>query len=886
MVNSFSQQILAAAEEGAVVLTANKRLFRHLRTVYDRSMAEKGVPVWPGANILPYTAWLQQCLDRLGESSRLLTAYQQHYLWENFISSATRGSAQELMNLDRTTDTAVRAHNLLSEYDLVPQCRYLTDDQQMFCDWRKQYLRLCEDRQWLDEGGLSVRVLDAFAKKQLSLPQKILLVGFDQPPPGVIRLKALMTERGFPCSEFDMSQGAEGQAVRFAAVDEDDETLQMARWVRLLLDQGGGSIGIVVPDLERRRAQIERALRQQIDPMAAVKFDETSLFGLSLGSPLAQQGVIAAALACLDVQPQMTMDRVSCLLRTPFVSGSKQEADRRALFDRRLRSLQQQKFSLAALLRLAKGFGGLPCFESFLSGLKDINQRAVSAEEWADLFAAELKSCGWPQGAPLSSISYQAVTAWYDKVLSRFAAVDPTAEAFERSRALRIVRRIATETEFQPQRASGPVQVVGLLESSGLHFDHLWVMGLDAGTLPAYPRPNPFIPFRLQDEMQMPHASFARELEFAGQVLSRLRRAAANIVFSYPQRSGDTDLSPSPLIKDIDLVDSLPLAECADLPYRMQSMVAELESWQDDQGPPLSIHQPSGGTRLLQDQAHCPFRAFVHHRLAVSRFDQVAAGLSPLVRGSLLHLVLQEVWRQWGSQHHYLQLTGAQVQEEICTAVEKAVATGLGAESDLHEQLCLLEKQRLVRLVSEWLENIERRRDPFTVVQIEQSHLANIGPLELTLTVDRVDELVGGKRIIIDYKTGSAMNIADFLTEPLIEPQLPSYAVAGGEKSERTQGIVVALVKAGQCRLKGITSDDGMLAKVRAVAALPKAQEIGVSDWSTLIDFWYRQLDQLATDFAAGAAVVKPFDPLRSCRYCDLPGLCRIGDIEEEGSDE
>ncbi len=886
MANSFAQQVIAAVEQGAVVLTANKRLFRHLRTVYDRSMTEKGTLVWSAAPIFPYVTWLQQCLDRLGESRRLLSAYQQHHLWENCISSTTRGSALELMNLDRTTDTAVRAHNLLSEYDLIPELYDLTADQQMFCGWRRHYMHLCEEQQWLDEGTLTIRVLGAFAEKQLPLPQKILLVGFDQLPPGVIKLKALMNECGVPCRELDMSEGAEGRVVRFAAADEDDETLRMSRWVRLLLEQGVESIGVVVPDLQRRRAQIERSLRQQIDPLAAVRFDETSLFGLSLGSPLAQQGVIAAALACLDVQPQMTMDRISCLIRTPFITGSQQEADRRALFDRRLRSFQQQQFSLAALLRLAKGFGGLAGFEGLLSGLMNIHQRAVTAEEWADLFAAELKFCGWPQGVPLSSVSYQAVTAWYDKVLSRFAAVDPTAQALDRSRALRIVRRIATETEFQPQRASGPVQVVGLLESSGLHFDHLWVMGLDSATLPAYPRPNPFIPFRLQDEMQMPHASFSRELEFAGQVLSRLRCAAGYIVFSYPLRKGDTDLSPSPLIEDIDLVDTLPLAESADLQSRMQTMGAELQSWQDDQGPSLSTHQSSGGTRLLQDQAHCPFRAFVHHRLAVRRFDQAAAGLSPLVRGNLLHLVLQEVWQRWGSQHHYLQLTGAQVLEEINTAVEKAMVAGLAAEPDLHQQLCLLEKQRLVRLVSEWLDTVESRRDPFTVVRVEQSLQTNIGPLELTLTVDRVDEVVGGERIIIDYKTGSVMNIPDFLTEPLIEPQLPSYAVAGDEKSDQVQGIVIALVKSGQCRLTGITSDDDLLAKVRSVAALPKAQEIGISDWTSLIDFWHRQLDQLATDFAAGFAAVKPFDPLRSCRYCDLPGLCRIGDIDEEGSDE
>ncbi len=885
MANRYIEQIMTAAQQGTVVLTANKRLYRHLRTAFDRFMIEKKALVWPSACIFPYTVWLQQCLDVVGIKGNLLTAYQQYHLWENLISSETSGTPLELMNLDRTTDTAVRAHNLLSEYDLELEHHHVTDDQRMFLEWRRKYQHVCEQHQWFDEGTVAARVLAAFADGELVLPQSVLLVGFDQLPPGVIKLKKLMAERGCRCRELDMSQEPVGRAGLFAAADEADETLHMARWIRLLLEKGAESIGIVVPDLQRRRLQIERVLGQQIDPLAAVKFDETSLFGLSLGTPLVQQGVVAAALACLDVQPQLTMDRVSYLLRTPFMSGSQQEADRRALFDRRLRSFQQQQFSFDALLRLSKDFGGLPLFYQLLSQLKNVSKHPATAEEWADIFAAELNSCGWPAGASLSSLSYQAVKAWYDKVLGSFAMVDPSAIRLERSRAVRIVRRIATQTEFQPQRASGPVQVVGLLESSGLHFEYLWVMGLDATTLPAYPRPNPFIPFRLQDELQMPHASFSRELEFAGQVLSRLRCAADDIVFSYPQRSGDTDLSPSPLLAAFDPIENLLLAPRADLSYMTQMIRDALESWQDDQGPSLPSMEAAGGTRLLQDQAHCPFRAFVHHRLAVRRLDQSVVGLSPSVRGELLHLVLEDVWRQLQSQKNYLQLSVTHIQQVISEAVEKALSAQFSGVGEYYPQLHLLEKQRLIKLVTEWFEKIESCRDPFVVVQTEQRHQVNIGPLQLTLKVDRVDQLTSGARIIIDYKSGSNVSSADFLTVPLIEPQLPSYAVAGGS-SDQIAGIVIALVKAGNCRLSGISSEDKLLDQVRSVTAWPQAQEIGVNDWDALNDFWRQQLEQLAVDFAAGVAIVNPFDRQRSCRYCDLPGLCRIGEIEEEGNNE
>ncbi len=886
MKNNFEQRVVTAAAEGTVILTANKRLYRYLRAAFDRSMLEDQIRVWPTAKIFPYDAWLVQCLDTLGEKGILLSALQQRHIWEDLIGAASRGSALELMNLDRTAEMAVRAHNLLSEYDVSLAGWNLTEDQRMFRGWRSGYLDLCRKQHWLDQGELSGHLLRAFDNNELSLPDKILLVGFDQLPPGAVRLKRLMDNRGRSCSELDMTTGTAGAVNCFAAADEHDETVQMARWVRYQLERGAESIGIVVPDLQRRRLSIERVLKQLIDPPASVKFDETGLFGLSLGSPLTGEGVVAAALACLDVGREMSLDQVSLLLRNPFICGSQTEADRRALLDRQLRSLQQEKLTLDFLLRQTEKFGQLPLLQRLLTTMNGVKRQVTTAENWADIFAVELKSCGWPGEVTLSSNSYQAVKAWYDKVLNSFAMVDPGATPMSRSRAVQILKRIAAQTEFQPQSAVGPVQVVGLLESSGLHFDHLWVMGLEGETLPASPRPNPFIPLRLQDQLQMPHASFSREFEFAKQVLLRLRYAAADIVFSYPLRAGDADLSPSPLIKDNGISASPPRADALDLRNLTRFQNDSIEPWQDDKGPALTVGEVSGGTRLLQDQAHCPFRAFIHHRLTVRRFDQAVSGLSPLVRGDLVHLALQEIWRQLQTQQRYLQLTREEREKLFSEQIEKILGARMGSQSDRFRRLYQLEKQRLVKLVKEWFEQVESRRDPFVVEQTEQTHQIKVGPLQLSLKIDRVDRLPTQERVIIDYKTGTDMRTADFLSSPLIEPQLPCYAVAVAEGDDSTAGIMIAQVKAGNCRLAGIASHDDMPAKLRTVSDFPQAEQAGVVNWQTLIDFWRQQLEQLATDFAAGLAPVKPFDRQKSCRYCDLPGLCRIGEIDQETTDE
>ncbi len=89
---------------------------------------------------------------------------------------------------------------------------------------------------------------------------------------------------------------------------------------------------------------------------------------------------------------------------------------------------------------------------------------------------------------------------------------------------------------------------MGLLEASGLRFDHLWIMGLHDEALPAAPSPNPFIPISMQHEYGLPHSSSDRELAFGGKLMERLLASAPDIVLSYPETEGDRALAPSPLL--------------------------------------------------------------------------------------------------------------------------------------------------------------------------------------------------------------------------------------------------------------------------------------------------------------------------------------------------
>jgi len=879
--NSY-QQLISVVQAGGLILTANERLFRHLRDRYDQAMQDAGKQVWDTPQIISYSGWLSRGMEQLGENWRVLEKHQAIRLWEQLIETSCRGTELELLQLTKTAEKAYEAYQLLKEFDVNLQGCFLTEDQRFFQRWAQLFEAECRRQQWLNRSELPAYICRVLEDGRLLLPAETLLVGFDQLPPGCEMLIATCQKLGLSCRSVTLQAASEPLVSVYAAPDEDREIRQAARWARQLLDQGKKSIGVVVFDLQVKRRKIERIFRDQIDPAAGPGLlDEEANFTLSLGAPLAEQGVIHAACELLSLGQQLSLDQAAFLLRTPYLAGSLSESDGRAALENELRSFRQSQLKLHRIQDvLTKRYGHLKCLLGVCVAIgkftKDQGRHLPGV--WAEKFANQLNDLGWPGERSPASSEYQAIKAWRDKLLPTLAALDAVSSPMERKQALAMLRRLAADIDFQLESPTGPLQVMGQLESGGLSFDHLWVLGLSENVLPAAARPNPFLPLELQQSCGMPHASAERELQFAEQVVERLRFSSPRIVFSYPQQEGDCELTPSPLLPEANTTETIAFAEPQDALYKLSNLQTVLPELQDDQGPPLPDGKGQGGTGILKDQAHCPFRAFVHHRLQGRQQEQASPGLDAMTRGDLVHQVLEQLWQKLLDQQALLDLSESEQAQLLEEVIEASVETYFSRWTPVSAQLLSLEKQRLTLLVGDWLNSVERQRDPFRILEMERKHVEQLGPLELTTKIDRVDELPDGSRVVLDYKTGRSLQAEDLLTEPLLEPQLPIYAVA--DQGAEADAVVFAQVLRNDCRLLGVVREKGMLGRVKPLAAYPQAAERNLDSWEQLLGDWRRQLEGLAADFVAGRAEVKPFDRQRCCQYCDLPGLCRINEAD------
>jgi probable DNA repair protein len=275
------------------------------------------------------------------------------------------------------------------------------------------------------------------------------------------------------------------------------------------------------------------------------------------------------------------------------------------------------------------------------------------------------------------------------------------------------------------------------------------------------------------------------------------------------------------------------------------------ETVPDGRAPALATKTPRGGTRILSDQAACPFRAFARHRLAAESLEAPVAGPDARARGLLLHTLMKELWSELKGS--------AGLRGDCGPAIERAAAAAV-RDAKLEEPFAALERKRLAKLARDWLE-VERERSPFEVVATEDKRKLAVAGLELNGRIDRMDRLEAGGHALIDYKTGRPTP-AEWLGERPDDPQLPLYALNAGED---ISAVAFAKLKTGDMRNMGFSEQKDAIPGVKPA-----------KDWAALIEGWRKEIESLGAGFASGDARVDPKKQLTTCRYCDLQTLCRV----------
>lgn len=900
-----STDIRAALERGAVVVTANARAARALRLAHAERQRTRGVEVWPTVTIFDWESWLaalwQQASMQFSDAPLLLTRLQEHALWKQM----QREDAALVVSPDNMATLAQEAWSLLSQYEGHAARNYPWQhtDAERFRHWAATFDAECRKSNWASRSSLELLLTEAVPS---AIPDEVLLVGFDRITPAQKSFLQACEERG---SAFGYHEPQRQSTTKRLIVAEDlrDEITACAWWSRDMLTRDADCrIGVITPDVGSVRAEMDRIFRRVLMPESVdiAAAPSTMPYEFSLGVPLASVPVIKAALLLLKwAASPLLEEEVTWLVLSGYFAANGAEMLALARFDAGSRdagALSPEVPLKLFFARLSVKSGELLSgvrghVHGFLDSIarNRIKTQSRRWSQWAEAAQAMLKAAGWPGHRDADSEQFQAEQRWLD-LLDQVALLDFDGSRVDYRTFLRTLQAQAGSTVFSPESHHAPVQILGALESSGQQFDAVWFLGADDQQWPSNGRPHPLLPLGVQQGMKMPHAARDLDWQLARAVTQRIADSAPVCIFSYARTAAATEHRPSPLLADLSPADGAikasSLREELGIPTEIHASPT-LESVIDDSGRiAWPMAESAGGSEVLKQQAACPFRAFVSVRLRARPLNRTEWGFSAAERGSILHSILRNLWAEetppplrLRSLDDVKAANASGLMDTVLTHHISAVFAPLVQQHSADTWLRVYldaEQQRLTVRLKEWLD-CEAVRQPFTVASVEQElQDVDVGGLKLRLRADRIDRLPDGGHLLIDYKTG-VVATKSWEGERPDEPQLPLYALFGGVEDVR--GLLFAQIRAGCTGFAGhVTNAKGLLrADLEDSSALVKSPYD-----ETMREEWAEALVNLAEDFVRGEAAVDPKHGSKTCKYCPLPGLCRVAETQLSSTED
>ncbi|MFO1314919.1 MAG: PD-(D/E)XK nuclease family protein [Burkholderiales bacterium] len=891
----------AAIAGGATIVTPNNRLARALVAQHDAAMHARGARAWPAARVLPWAAWLRSlwhdalAADALGTPRPLLSDAASAHLWDRIV-----GETATLLDPRGAADRAAEAWTLFHAwrepgegFDAWARAG-IADDVAAFARWAGRYAGSVASAGAVDAARAADTLADAAPRVPAWRDADVVVAGFAAPTRQQLRLFAALRGAGTPVAEMALPQARGGRAQRVACATPEAELAGALRAARARITRDPAArVGIVIGDLEDRRHEVVAAADDILCPEVAARPDADMVrpYALSLGTRLPDVPIAAAALALVEWSAApLPVEAAGALLRSPYLPDGDRAWRERARIEEAWRKEGMRDVAFAAAAKALAEAGDDALARAWRVAAPPPNARQSPAA-WARAWRSWLAATGWPGERALASGEWQAQERLLE-ALGTFATLGGVARALGRDEAVRALRAAVARIVFQPEAPPAPVQILGVLEASGLEFDLLWLAGLSAERWPQPVAPSPLLPLAWQRARRVPRADAEGSLAFARTLTDAFAHAADDVIASHAVLVDGFERAGSALTA------AWPAGVAPDGEFRAgrawDIAVARpvLATLPDFTAPALPAGtRVHGGVDVVESQSACPFQAWGHHRLRARSAALPEAGLTAQERGHLLHRALAAFWGDVRTHAALAALDDDGLRERIDAAVAAArPALGASRWRALPPPVAAAEGARLAATLRGWLTAVERARPPFTVVATEADATLALGGLDLAFRIDRVDALADGGAAIIDYKSGRVPAPARWFAPRPAGTQVGLYALArtASDPAVPVRAVAYGQLKAGSVKVAGLAAAHAAWPALRVPGS---DRRVPIARWSEAEAHWRERYGEIAAAFRAGDAAVSPRDG-NTCTYCDLAPLCRVqrlsdaGDDDEDGDDD
>jgi RecB family exonuclease len=736
----------------------------------------------------------------------------------------------------------------------------------------------------------------AIGESSVPLPESVVLAAFETPAPieetlfdsmaGVCRL-----------SRLDLPIGTPEKAARVTMPNRKQEVAWLTG--QLVVDARTtplNRIGVVVPDSEVYARHIRKSFREI---MGASLDESCSAYNIAVGTSLLERSLVQSGVLPLrfwvEGQPRILL--LSLLLSTYYGRWAT-DRDHVARVDQLWRE-QGADAGLHALMRVASHKspelfsllnGESPTLEKGLNSLK--GETARTGPDWVEALESFWDAFGFPVVADEADTG-----SWsHFKVLLQRVREDLRETRMNLADFMGLLNHLLSEEMVHVSgNEEAGIQVLGIIESRGLDFDKLYVLGLAAGSLPRPVRPLPLLD--PQERQTVLGATTESQYHFAKQAFHHLLACAPDVTLIRPEEESAEPLAPSPFWAQVSGQEIHPSVDVWNVPDGVSARAAWLQ--QANKGliqptgfppldPPVDGHAlpKSISVSALATAFLCPFRFFVERVLGLVPLDEMILGISPLERGNLLHRALALFTqrcrdqglpedRDWAAMETLLFACSDEVLLPSNEGTIHPKNGGVGQHSRAVERSRWVGGDEDTQgLLTAWLRLEGERLDQGWRWLCEEASFKGLSdpgwPFSISGRVDRIDYHRDSGYALWDYKGGATPTRKDVL-EYLIDPQILAYVHAAkegrireisgrkGDKS-RISGGYIGLKAASAVVISEFMNEEEDLEKV-------------LQDWKGAVASIGSKL--VSGKFGAEPGHVSPgVGEEKACRYCPYRPLC------------
>ncbi len=452
----------------------------------------------------------------------------------------------------------------------------------------------------------------------------------------------------------------------------------------------------------------------------------------------------------------------------------------------------------------------------------------------------------------------------------------------------------ALSVPFEAESTAG-IQVMGLLESRGLDFEYILLLGGGEGSLPRAATAKTFIPYNLRKAYGL--STMEHQDAIFAYVFYRLLHKCKHMEIVYNGLTTDSSTGEvSRFVQQVAFETAIPISyrhwqmEVKATPSNIITIAKTPEVLNRLRKYYLPGKQVGISPSAINKYLTCRLQFFFQYIANLHEPDEMLTEIDPAIFGSAVHILLQKLYDKWLQQQAPDKTVTEQAIDTMLTWLPGMLQPALkeawsGKEKKSQgppmEGFAIVVADVVAEFAIGFLKH-DKLLTPFTVHNLETTFkyelevptVDGVKSLLLKGNIDRVDEKDGTVRMV-DYKTGG--DRVDFRSlDELFEPhgaqlnkgalQTLIYAWIFGKEQLDFKYFEPALVILRQLNISGkneVKLFEKSTKTLMEAAVLPDVLEKVEANLQTLLTEMFNP--QI------------PFDQthdLRTCGYCDYKGIC------------